>query len=572
MKESFAYGLTDVGNITKITDGDGVNWNYTYDVNNRLASASRKNAATPTITASYTYTYDDAGNLVTKVQPFLDDFQDGNLTGWSASGSMSASGGYAANTTTTGWSKIYRSVTDADGEISFSYMLEAGGRAQVALRKATDSIQLLFWAGSAQMREWVSGGWGTTLDQDAAVDSTDDVWYDVRLVMDGADIKVWRAERGVENQELILETTAASVTTGSSVEFQIPTSAQNRYDNIQLRIGGLTSTQTYAYNTANEMTKGAYEGVTTNFSYDDWGNQISKYVSGGPSAAYTYGEGQKMVKVASTFPGEGTVDYEYGGDGKRRRRTVTGGTDTWYTWDAGYNVLSEYNISGITYGTDYPTGDGTLTTTYIPGLAQIAGTNPATGTYSYYFKDHLESTRALYDQSKNQVASFEYTAYGANYAASGSVDTTRRFTGHDWDSTSQLYFAPYRYYSPNAARWTQRDPLGMVDGPNVYAYVSGDPVNHTDPFGLSRVVCVSPNRFGLCPWGYRDVSYRDACGKKQCCKYIKPSKCDKCWSKAAKQWRKCEGSKPCQDNVTAKLISCLQKNGCAGLPKPPKAK
>ncbi|MBW8036759.1 MAG: RHS repeat protein, partial [Planctomycetes bacterium] len=36
--ESFAYGLTDVGNITKITDGDGVNWNYTYDVNNRLVT------------------------------------------------------------------------------------------------------------------------------------------------------------------------------------------------------------------------------------------------------------------------------------------------------------------------------------------------------------------------------------------------------------------------------------------------------------------------------------------------------------------------------------------------------
>ncbi len=49
--------------------------------------------------------------------------------------------------------------------------------------------------------------------------------------------------------------------------------------------GGLSSTQAYAYNTANEMTKGVYEGVTTNFTYDAWGNQISKYVSGGPSAA-----------------------------------------------------------------------------------------------------------------------------------------------------------------------------------------------------------------------------------------------------------------------------------------------
>ncbi|MBW7998523.1 MAG: hypothetical protein FVQ81_18505, partial [Candidatus Glassbacteria bacterium] len=377
--ESFAYGLTDVGNITKITDGDGVNWNYTYDVNMRLASASRKNAATPTITASYTYTYDDAGNLVTKVQPFLDDFQDGNLTGWSASGSMSASGGYAANTTTTGWSKIYRSVTDADGEISFSYMLEAGGRAQVALRKATDSIQLLFWAGSAQMREWVSGGWGTTLDQDAAVDSTEDVWYDVRVQMDGANVQVWRAERGVENQQLVLETTAASVTTGSTVEFQIPTSAQNRYDNIQLRIGGLTSTQAYAYNTANELTSSAYEGVTTTYTYDDWGRMASKYTSN-YSADYEYRYGGKLYKVTSTFPGEGTVTYDYGGNGKRREKIVLGGDYTWYNWDAGSTVISEED-EGI------GVGDGTLTRTYVTSptagnnnnapVADVDTTNPA---------------------------------------------------------------------------------------------------------------------------------------------------------------------------------------------------
>ena len=58
------------------------------------------------------------------------------------------------------------------------------------------------------------------------------------------------------------------------------------------------------------------------------------------------------------------------------------------------------------------------------------------------------------------------------------------FTGHQWDGESGLYYAPHRYYSPFQARWTTRDPLGMVDGPNVYAYVRGNPVNYTDPLGL----------------------------------------------------------------------------------------
>ncbi len=32
-----------------------------------------------------------------------------------------------------------------------------------------------------------------------------------------------------------------------------------------------------------------------------------------------------------------------------------------------------------------------------------------------------------------------------------------------------------------------RDPLGMVDGPNVYAYVVNNPVNYVDPLGLDLI-------------------------------------------------------------------------------------
>jgi RHS repeat-associated protein len=55
---------------------------------------------------------------------------------------------------------------------------------------------------------------------------------------------------------------------------------------------------------------------------------------------------------------------------------------------------------------------------------------------------------------------------------------------------ANLYFAPYRYYNPQLARWMSRDPLGMVDGPNVYAYVRGNAVNNVDPLGLIVPVVV----------------------------------------------------------------------------------
>jgi hypothetical protein len=48
-----------------------------------------------------------------------------------------------------------------------------------------------------------------------------------------------------------------------------------------------------------------------------------------------------------------------------------------------------------------------------------------------------------------------------------------------------MLFAPFRYYMPGAGRWLTRDPLGMVDEPNVYAYVRGNPPNRRDPLGLN---------------------------------------------------------------------------------------
>ena len=61
---------------------------------------------------------------------------------------------------------------------------------------------------------------------------------------------------------------------------------------------------------------------------------------GGNSAVDGDGQGSKMLKVSAMLPGEGTVDYKYGGDGKRRERD-DGTNLTWYNWDVGYNVINE---------------------------------------------------------------------------------------------------------------------------------------------------------------------------------------------------------------------------------------
>ena len=40
-----------------------------------------------------------------------------------------------------------------------------------------------------------------------------------------------------------------------------------------------------------------------------------------------------------------------------------------------------------------------------------------------------------------------------------------------------------RYYNPLIGRFITPDPLGQVDGPNLYLYCNNDPVNKYDPWG-----------------------------------------------------------------------------------------
>jgi RHS repeat-associated protein len=42
-----------------------------------------------------------------------------------------------------------------------------------------------------------------------------------------------------------------------------------------------------------------------------------------------------------------------------------------------------------------------------------------------------------------------------------------------------------RYYDPLTGRFTQEDPLGLGGGLNVYGFAGGDPINFSDPFGLT---------------------------------------------------------------------------------------
>lgn len=42
-------------------------------------------------------------------------------------------------------------------------------------------------------------------------------------------------------------------------------------------------------------------------------------------------------------------------------------------------------------------------------------------------------------------------------------------------------------YSPTLGRFLETDPMGYIDGPNLYQMEQSNPVNHVDPFGLAAL-------------------------------------------------------------------------------------
>ena len=70
----------------------------------------------------------------------------------------------------------------------------------------------------------------------------------------------------------------------------------------------------------------------------------------------------------------------------------------------------------------------------------------------------------------------------------GNLEADFGFTGMFWAAETGLAVARFRSYDPELGRWLSRDPLDdaeVTEGPNLYAYVAANPVNLTDPLGLS---------------------------------------------------------------------------------------
>lgn len=101
--------------------------------------------------------------------------------------------------------------------------------------------------------------------------------------------------------------------------------------------------------------------------------------------------------------------------------------------------------------------------------------------------DHLKSCALELDEQARLLSQEHYFPYGATawWATSNIVrghPKIRRYSDKERDATG-LYYYGARYYAPWLQRWISPDPMGDVDGLNLYAMARGNPVGFRDADG-----------------------------------------------------------------------------------------
>ena len=235
------------------------------------------------------------------------------------------------------------------------------------------------------------------------------------------------------------------------------------------------TTTAYTVNNLDQYTR---VGTATH-TYDKNGNQTS-------DGTITYRWDAENRLTGATVPGTApaaatTVSYSYDDHHRRVKKTV-GTATTYFLW-SGDTLLAEYNASGVLQRRYL----------YAAGFAPVQVHDIAGATTTAYdvHTDHLDTPRLLTSSTGAVVWSSHHEPFGkAHIQTDPDGDGTHlafplRFPGQYEDAETGLHYNRHRYYDPQIGRYLSPDPLGQIDGPNLYLYAGNDPVNLSDPYGLT---------------------------------------------------------------------------------------
>ncbi|MGJ3232383.1 MAG: RHS repeat domain-containing protein [Oceanicaulis sp.] len=430
--------------------GGGVNWGddevFTYSADGRLTSRITRSNQT------FTYTYDDLGRVTNVAAP--SGTASSSYTYDNFSNLITASA--AGRTITNSWDARGRMLSQAGPNGTVSYQYDAASR---------------------RTRMTWPDGFYVTYDYDAASRLT-------HIRENGAASGVG-VLASFTYDDLGRRT---ALTRGNGTITDYSYDAAGRLDELVQNLSGTANdnTDTFTHNPAGQITSrtrsntaysfAAHINVDTLFTHNGL-NQITS-VTG--SSAPTYdargnmtGDGVRTFGYDQynrlTSAGTATFDYDPLG----RLYQSTGASGTARRQYDGADMIAVYSSAGA------------LTERYVHGpgtdepLVMYSGSGTSSRTFLH--ADARGSIIAHTNSSGARTAVLTYDEYGNP----GPTNTGRyQYTGQTWLEDAQLYHYKNRVYHPRMMRFMQTDPIGHSGGINLYAYVGGDPVNGTDPWGL----------------------------------------------------------------------------------------
>ncbi len=218
--------------------------------------------------------------------------------------------------------------------------------------------------------------------------------------------------------------------------------------------------------------------------YEQTTNGSQHEVAAYDQVSYGYLADGQLAQASSAAGG--VVQYGYDALGRRVRSTVGTSqtqTTTWFAYDGAHPIL-EFDSGGNVIARSF----------YGAGLDELIARDNY-GTAQYYHQDRLGSVTMVTNNSGGIEEHVRYDAFGAPTFKSPSgtplpggsaINNRFLFAGREWIKRFGFYENRARAYNPKLGRFMTEDPLGFAAGDtNLFRYCGGDPVNHTDPSGLT---------------------------------------------------------------------------------------